>query len=681
MTPKTRPLDAVDEKPTASVARPKKDAKAKATAKPVSKKKPGAKEAGAKKPGKKAKPRVAPFRVTGLDGVRAIAVLLVIVFHLSPGAVVGGYIGVDLFFVVSGFLITSLLLRERAANGRIALGAFWRRRARRLLPALGILLLVCCTAAYAIGGDVLVGLGQQVLGAVTFSSNWLFLAASSNYFDATVPELFRNLWSLAVEEQFYLLWPLLLVVVLLRVPRWVRVAAALVLAAGSAVWMATLWSTENATRVYYGTDTHFFGLALGAALAFAAVTWPTRGLEWARWQRTALGVAGPIALAGILAIAALMPEDSPIPFQGGLAVVSVLSAIVIATLLVPGTPLARLLDTRVLHWIGERSYGLYLWHWPVFLLVVAALPGWARDGLSGWGLGGVALVITVAAAALSYQFVEQPIRRNGFRATWTSFAQWFTGARHAFVAGVWIVVLVLAGGVGTVAAIASDPGKGETELLVAAGQQALDQANAQASATPAPSGTPGAEGPAVVVDGPPQPVGGEQITAIGDSVMLAAAPTLYEKFPGIYVDAAVSRSIYVAPEMIQALLDAGALRQTVVLALGTNGPIDRDVLEQIRTLIGPKRQMVVVNVQAPRSWTDGVNSTLSSFALYYRNVELANWHDTIQPSLGELAGDQIHFGPVGAGIFSGTIKDALQRLAELPPLRDDRANQSLPQPV
>ncbi|MEO8261720.1 MAG: acyltransferase family protein [Pseudolysinimonas sp.] len=622
-----------------------------------------------------------PFRVTGLDGVRAIAVLLVIVFHLSPGAVVGGYLGVDLFFVVSGFLITSLLLRERERNGRIALSAFWRRRARRLLPALGVLLLVCCTAAYFIGGDVLVGIRQQVLGAVTFSSNWLFLANSSDYFDSTVPELFRNLWSLAVEEQFYLLWPLLLVLVLLRVPRWVRVTAALLLAAGSAVWMATLWTADNATRVYYGTDTHFFGLALGAALAFAAVHWSTHALEWARWKRTVLGFAGPIALAGILAIAAVMREDSPIPFLGGLSVVSVLSAIVIATLLVPGTPLARLLDLAPLRWVGERSYGLYLWHWPVFLLVVASLPAWARDGVSGWGLGGIALAITVAAAAVSYQFIEQPIRRNGFRATWAAFGQWFGGTRHALVAGVWVVVLVLVGGIGTTVALSSEPEAGETELLVAAGQEALAQAAAQsASATPEPTGEPGSVAPADI-DAPPQPVGGDQITAIGDSVMLAAAPTLQEKFPGIFVDAQVSRSIYVAPDMIRSLLSAGQLRPVLVLALGTNGPIDYDVLNEIRDIIGPKRQMVVVNVQAPRSWSDGVNTTLSVFALNYRNVELANWHDTIQPSLNLLAGDQIHFGSAGATVFSATIRDALQRLAELPPLRDDRSDQSLPRPV
>ena len=622
-----------------------------------------------------------PYRVVGLDGVRAVAVLLVMLFHLTPGAVIGGYIGVDLFFVVSGFLITTLLLREREDAGRIALGSFWVRRARRLLPALGVLVLVCCTAAVLIGRDVLVGLGAQVLGALTFSSNWMFLAVESDYFDTTVPELFRNLWSLGVEEQFYLLWPLLLVLVLVRIPRWLRIVAIALIGIGSAIEMAVLWVPEAATRVYYGTDTHSFGLAIGALLAVLALHWPTRPLEWARGHRRALGIAGPVALLGILVLAVVMPDDAPIVFRGGLVAVALLSAVVIAALLVPGTPLARILDSRPLRWIGQRSYGLYLWHWPVFVLVVAALPAWKRDGLEGWALGGIALAVTVVAAALSYSFVEQPIRRNGFRASFRRFRASFRSTPHALVASVWVVILVFATSIGTAAAVSSDPGAGETEVLVQAGQQALDEANANAEAAPpAPADAP-VDQPAVDPEAPPQPVGGEQITAIGDSVMLAAVPTLQEKFPGIQIDASVSRSLYAAPDLVRALVSQDQLRDVLVLALGTNGPIDRNVLDEVRQIIGPNREMVVVNVQAPRTWTPGVNTTLSSFALSYRDVELANWHDAIQPSLNLLAGDQIHFGSAGAIIFSATIRDALQRLAELPPLRDERADQSLPSPV
>ena len=179
-------------------------------------------------------------RLSGLDGLRAIAVLAVIAFHFLPDSVKGGYVGVDVFFVISGFLITGLLVRERSGVGRISLGGFWARRARRLIPALILVVAACSATALFIGGDVLVGLGSQVLGAATFSSNWIAIAQGQSYFDATTPELFRNLWSLAVEEQFYLLWPLALLLLLLVRNRYARACIALALAAASAVAMALL---------------------------------------------------------------------------------------------------------------------------------------------------------------------------------------------------------------------------------------------------------------------------------------------------------------------------------------------------------------------------------------------------------------------------------------------------------
>ncbi|MEO6116064.1 MAG: acyltransferase family protein [Pseudolysinimonas sp.] len=614
----------------------------------------------------------APFRVAGLDGVRAIAVTLVILFHLTPGTTIGGYLGVDLFFVVSGYLITTLLLRERNETGGIRLGAFWSRRARRLLPALAVLVLVCCTAAWAIGDDVLVGLGFQVLGAATFSSNWLLLAAGSSYFGDTLPELFRNLWSLAVEEQFYLVWPLLLVLVLVRMPRPLRLVLVGLLATASAVAMAMLYTPVDSTRVYYGTDTHAFGLAIGAFLALLAISWPRRALEWSRGVRRLLGIVGPVALLALLGFAVLMPGDAPFVFRGGLVIVAVLTAILIATLLVPNAPLARLLDLGVFRWVGKRSYGLYLWHWPVFVLVVSALPGWQRDGASGWALGGIALVISLAAAALSYRFIEQPIRRRGFRAVWRSIRSgWHASFPRVATAAI-ASVLVLAAGTGTVAALVSDPGVGETQAAVEAGQQAIRDASA--------SPTPTVPTPTPTASAAPKPAAGDQITAIGDSVMLAAAPTLEAQLPGVAIDAVVSRHLGTAPGILQADLDAGTLRNIVVIGLATNGPIDRSMLEQLRAEIGPQRELVLINAQAPRNWIDPNNAILSAFAQTYRNVELANWHDAAQSIFPLLARDQIHFGTSGAKVFSGTIEDALQRLAELPPLRDERANLSLPAP-
>jgi peptidoglycan/LPS O-acetylase OafA/YrhL len=591
---------------------------------------------------------VVASHLRGIDGLRAIAVTLVVLFHVAPGILPGGGLGVDIFFVLSGFLITGLLVDERTTRGRIRFGAFWARRARRLLPALAILLLVCTTAALAIGGDLLVGIGRQVLGAATFSSNWLAIANGSSYFAGTTPELFRNLWSLAVEEQFYLVWPFIVLLVILVKWRWVRFSIFACLAIASATEMFLLYSPGvDPTRVYYGTDTHSFGLALGAALAVATAGMSRHPLEWPRWSRLLLQWAGTIAVGALVAIAIVLPTDATLTFRGGLQLVALLSAIAILGAIVPGSRLGTALDVLPSRWVGVRSYGIYLWHWPILLLVTAAAPRWQDSPSTIWLIGAATVAVTLAAAALSYQFVERPIRRLGF-GEWTK-RMWRTGSRRALrvAAAVVIALAVVAGSGATALAIMRAPAAGQAQADIKAAQVLLAKAKYL----------------------PPPPVGapGSNLDAVGDSVMLASAPELREVYPGMNIDAVVSRQMSSLPDIVQALKDSGQLRPILIVGLGTNGPIARATLDQVHTLIGPNAQMVVVNVEEPRSWEGEVNSTLSQFASDYENVELSDWYTAISPHISILAHDHIHPGPTGGRIYTAAVQAALARLAALPP--------------
>ncbi|HEU0257220.1 MAG TPA: acyltransferase, partial [Microbacteriaceae bacterium] len=279
-------------------------------------------------------PPAPPQHLAGLDGLRGIAVLAVIAYHLFPSVAPGGFLGVDVFFVISGFLITHLLILEHERLGRLRLARFWIRRARRLLPALAATVLVCGAVAAMIGGDTLVGIGRQVLGATTFSSNWIAAFTGQSYFSASTPDLFRNFWSLAVEEQFYLIWPLALLLLLRLRPSGARVAVMAVLALSSATEMALLFRAgRDASRVYYGTDTHSFGLAVGAALALwlAGARAAGRGGQTrppsaaTRW----LPAAGLACLAAVVTAVFVLPDDRAVTYRGGILVVSMAAAVVI----------------------------------------------------------------------------------------------------------------------------------------------------------------------------------------------------------------------------------------------------------------------------------------------------------------------------------------------------------------
>ncbi|MBB2975462.1 peptidoglycan/LPS O-acetylase OafA/YrhL [Microbacterium endophyticum] len=601
-------------------------------------------------------PRTAYY--AGLDGLRALAVILVVLYHLFPGWIFrSGFVGVDVFFVISGFLITSLLLRERASTGRIALFSFWRRRARRLLPALALLLTVCSSLAWLVGGDVLVRLGQQLLSAVTFSYNWASIAEGASYFNATTPELFRNLWSLAVEEQFYVLWPLALPLFLLLPRTRARVLLAATLAVASAAWMAVLVATGgDLTRAYFGTESHGFGLLIGVALAFGLQHVLATPRQWmhAPRIRTSVEVVGGIATAALIGVALLPEVDGIASFPGVLVAASILTGIALIAGTWPGSRIGSALDAPAFRWIGRRSYGLYLWHWPLLVLLTAATVGHTAASDVPVTVGISTAVLTLACAALSYRYLEVPIRRYGFRMSLSRFFGRLRGkptTRFGAITAITACVIALGG---TSAAIAAAPAATSSEAVVAAGAAALDRAAKKVP--PAPISLFPKPLPALA------PIEGDQITAVGDSVMLASAPALIERYPGIAIDAAVSRSMWQGVSVLQDLAQSGQLRDHVIVALGTNGAIDSEALDSIESIVGPSRQLILVNAFAPRDWIEGVNSELARFSAVHRNVELADWSGAISPHVDLLAGDQIHPSESGGRIFCDTIDRAMKDL-------------------
>jgi peptidoglycan/LPS O-acetylase OafA/YrhL/lysophospholipase L1-like esterase len=601
--------------------------------------------------------------IEGLDGVRAFAVVTVLVFHLWPNHLPGGFLGVDVFFVISGFLITTLLLREGRRDGRIDLPAFWLRRVRRLVPALVLVVATSLAAALVVSRSLLVNADRQTLGALTFSSNWLEVSAGSDYFGATAPALFVTFWSLAVEEQFYLFWPIILVGVLALAQGPVaRVRTALAAAAASALLMAVLVDpTGNTTRVYYGTDTHLFGLMIGAAVAFAfagdvGIFAQRRWLRLRRW-------VGFAALAGLLGLAVVMDDDATFTYRGGLLLASVLGAVVVASLPGPPSALTRTASQRPIAWIGERSYGIYLWHWPVILIVAALLPATAPGADPTLVAVVLSLGATFGLAAASYRWIEMPVRRDGFRVAWSKLRS------HRLAAGAAAALVGLA-----VIALVTAPNKSQAELAVEEGERLIAEQNRQAGilspdeqeVTDTTAATTTV--PALDAAWPPeQPLPpGDLMIGFGDSVLSGVAPAMYAEFPGMVLDAVPIRQWKDAPGIVQQSIDAGTIRPVVVLSFGTNAGLESEGSQQglraVLDALGPARRVVLVNTVGISDWVPSTNATLAAISAEYPNTLVMDWHSTVAANPGLLHDDRTHPNMEGMAVFADQVATTIDQL-------------------
>ncbi|MCS4536314.1 acyltransferase family protein [Corynebacterium sp. HS2168-gen11] len=616
-----------------------------------------------------AEKQVRVARVSGLDGLRGFAVLVVMLYHFFGTSVPGGFLGVDIFFVLSGFLITSLLIRERALEGKIRLRQFWIRRVRRILPAAITVLVICTIVAGFLPGDYSVQLGQQFLSTWFFANNWTQIASSQSYFAESGVQLFAHYWSLAVEEQFYVVWPLLFIV-LARMSkksnRSIVVWASLLAVLSFGLMLYTFDPQQDPTRVYYGTDTHSFGLLIGVALAAlltsnspdqAAESWPKDKLH--PW-RTTLNYLSVLSLGLLMFMIMVMPDTSAFTYRGGLFIASFLTAIVIAALVSETGFVHVLLRLKVLRWLGERSFSLYLWHWPV-VIFLKQLNFEYSYGYAPVLVGAAAFLVSLPLSHMSFIWIETPIRRRGYSVLWP---------KKFVMRKILLVISVV------VAAALSGVAIFRAPTTTALEERLTKIATQSEAEIPEISAVPVAElaDVATPIPGPQLLPTGDRITALGDSVMLGAKPELDQRFPGIYVDAAVSRTLLVAPDLVTQLHNAGALDPFVVLGFGTNARFDPDVFDQMMQTIGQQRVVIVVMPYGDRSWISQSHDTIRGVLQKYSNVYMADWCSQAQSDASILYSDGIHPNDKGVIRYTNTIENALQQWANHRRIESDSCN-------
>ena len=623
---------------------------------------------------------IVPY-VPGLDGLRALAVIAVIVYHANKQWLGGGFLGVEVFFVISGYLITLLLIAERERTGTVSFGQFWFRRARRLLPALFTMLIALITYVAFFERDYLGTLRGDVIAGVSYVANWFQIWTGSSYTSSAEFAPLRHLWSLAVEEQFYIVWPVVMFV-LLRLVRGRAIAifggVFLLAAIAISVYTAVMYIPGNLSDasqtmslfgrevqrtdfLYLGTLSRSSGLLLGAALA---TVWQ----PWAIRRGTAGKNANALDLAGVVSLAALVfmcvqfkdvvlvqdvgSQGYDLLYQGGLALVGVATLVAIATVTHPRSRLGRyVLGSAVLVWIGRRSYGLYLYHWVIF-------QAYRQDTKQlGTPLGVAEFVglvaLSLALSEVSYRFIETPIRKGQLSA---AFRRW--RAHQGGVRGPLPVVAALLSLVPVFAIVSMAGATVNTNDV----QQSLDDNQGAVVTTPTTVPT------TATTVAPPttQPVQKFDVFAMGDSVMLGSAKKLTAQ--GLVVDAVKSRQVREGLQVINYYTSIGQLGDNVVIHLGTNGSTTTETFHQLIEPMAAVPRVVVLTVRVPgRPYQDANNAIINALPARFPNVTVVDWFRLSEDKKSWFAGDGIHLNGVGQDAYVSAILSALGRTPVAPP--------------
>lgn len=578
--------------------------------------------------------KVGVRHIASIDGLRAIAVTAVVLYHLGIAWIPGGFLGVDLFFVISGYVITRLILDSINQSSALDLRAFYAARLRRIYPA--FIFMVVCTIIF-IGVWAPEAIKRFLLDlpyALTGSINWLLVARHQDYFEAVGrPPLLQHTWSLAVELQFYLIWPIILLTILKYFGKKniARIALLIALISGVTLFLVSLQldqsNAQQVSHIYFGTDTHSLGLFLGSALA---VSWIPQNLsaDIEKRAQDVVDAIGVIGLLGLIAAFLFIDETNASLYRIAFPLAGVFGCLVIISLVHPASRFAPLISSAPFRWIGQRSYGIYIWHWVVFQVT---RPSVDLIGQS-WALYLARVLLVLALADISLRWVEIPFRQGVVQ-------NWFRGMKYRSAKVKLRQQLSIVFSVIAVLAVTSSI---SVQAINKADQLAQNQQTQQEEESASQEDLGSTTG----------------LWVTGDSVILGIRSKLESKEHISLINARVGRQ---APELLAVMrVDQSSVPSSpVVFNLGNNNALNEQTVRDIFEVVKNQPQVIVVNSSVPRAWKDANNAIISKVASGYPNVRLVDW-DRVSKDRPELfAPDGIHLSPAGSDVYVDLVLTVL----------------------
>jgi peptidoglycan/LPS O-acetylase OafA/YrhL len=574
--------------------------------------------------------------IPAIDGLRAVAVIAVMLYHLGVPWIPGGFLGVDLFFVISGYVITRLLLDSIHRSGGLDLRAFYKSRLRRLLPPLAFMIITTTLFIGVWAPDTIKRLLTDTPFSLLGVMNWWLVFRQADYFEAIGrPPLLQHTWSLGVEAQFYLVWPLILLLVLRQLGRKIIPAAALFIAIGSgvALFLVSLSvdsnSSQGISHVYFGTDTHSIGLFLGAALA---VNWIPQNLkvDIAKRAQDVIDGIGVFGFLGILACFLFIDQGNPTLYKIAFPLAGIFGCAIIMSVVHPASRFAPLLQGKAILWIGERSYAIYLWHWIIFQVT---RPSVDLAGAS-WALYALRVLIVFALADISLRWVELPFR-NGYIESWFRGMKYRTKKvrvrQQTTLALSIISVLAVTSLVSANAIAVSDRNLAKLKMEI------TSKAEVETQITNPSDG----------------------LWVAGDSVILGIRNELSNRRQVGLINAHVGRQ---APELIEVLnKDKARMADApIIVNMGNNNRLTESEVVSIFEAIKDQPQIIVINTAVPRGWKDQNNSLIQQVASAYQNVKIVDWNKISEGHPEYFAPDGVHLVPTGISVYVDAILSELK---------------------